>query len=101
MGRIMLKMLGVMFFMTLWATSAWCLVTSPALDEQVPAGSEYLIGWDAIPGATAYNVFVSYDNKVTWEKINGIEKVRCHNVQLVREAPYQDQNQLLCEGRGV
>ena len=76
MKRVLFKLLGVVFFFGLWATSAWCLVTSPALDEQVPAGSEYLIGWDTIVGATAYNVFVSYDNKVTWEKINGIEKVR-------------------------
>jgi hypothetical protein len=75
MKRVLFNLLGVVFFFSLWATSAWCLVTSPALDEQVPAGSEYLIGWDTIVGATAYNVFVSYDNKVTWEKINGIEKV--------------------------
>jgi hypothetical protein len=75
MKRVLFNLLGVVFFFSLWATSAWCLVTSPALEELVPAGSAYAIEWEAIPGATAYNVFVSYDNKATWEKINGAEKV--------------------------
>jgi hypothetical protein len=75
MGRTLFRLLGVVFFFTLWATSAWCLVTSPSPGEIVSAGSAYPIGWDAIPGATAYDVFVSYDNKVTWEKINGATKV--------------------------
>ena len=75
MKRVLFNLLGVVFFFGLWATSAWCLVTSPTPGEIVPAGSGYLIGWDAIPGATAYDVFVSYNNKVTWEKINGATKV--------------------------
>jgi hypothetical protein len=75
MGRTLFRMLGVVFFFTLWATSAWCFVTSPSPGEIVPAGSAYPIGWDAIPGATAYDVFVSYNNKVTWEKLNGATKV--------------------------
>ena len=75
MKRVLFNLLGVVFFFGLWATSAWCLVTSPALEELVPAGTEYVVQWEAIPGATAYNVFVSYDNKATWEKINGAEKV--------------------------
>ncbi len=65
MGRILFKMLGLVFLFSFWATSAWCLVTSPGPGEIVPAGSAYVIGWDAIPGASAYDVCVSYDNKVT------------------------------------
>jgi hypothetical protein len=75
MGKMFFKVFGLISIFALCATGAWGAVTSPTPGEAVPAGSTYPITWEPISGATAYDVYLSYDNKVTWGKINGTTKV--------------------------